>query len=389
MSGEQKKEAYKTEIITLTDKDRMLGAMTKVPPCLVLISGDTNNIGRQWNLAKPVTSLGRTEESDINTPEGGLSKTHAQFSRNGDAVTVTDLGSTNKTIVNGKTLTPQQPHPLANNDLIQTGALFFKFLQKGIVTETNEKARMQAELESARDVQARVLPDKLEATYGTVRVGGRYRSATECGGDWWWHWGGAEKAYLIVGDVTGHGAGAALITSAARSAVSTLDHDESIAIEKVYEILTRAINTCAGGDIVMSAFLVEFTVKTAQMRFINASHVPSVLAPTGIQDLSGLMMVDCKAAPPLGSKGGTVTVGEARIAPGSRLVLLTDGITERKNTEGKMIRDKEFYKMLLSAHMSNPEAQGQFLDQLMAQSDIVANDAALADDITIAAMDFF
>lgn len=388
MSAE-KKPVYKTEIITLTDRDRMLGTKVKMPPCLVLVSGDASKIGRQWNLDKASTTLGRTEESDINSSEGGLSKAHAQFARNGETVVVMDLGSTNKTIVNGKTLTPQQPYTLANNDLIQAGALFFRFLQTGIVSETNEKARMQAELQSAREVQARVLPERAEATYGTVRVAGRYRSATECGGDWWWHWGGGDKAFLIIGDVTGHGAGAAMITSAARSAVSTLEHDETVTIEKVYDTLTRALRTCSSGDIVMSAFLVEYATRSGVLRYINASHVPSVLFPPGAQDLSNIEIVDCKASPPLGSEKGVMSAGEIRVVPGARLVLLTDGITERKNASGKLIRDKEFYKMMMSVHLSSQGELGQFLDQLMAQSDLAAEDAELADDITIAAMDFF
>ena len=389
MASNPNKENFKTEVITLTAKDRMVDPLVKVPPCLVLISGDPASIGKQWNLDKANVSLGRATESDIHLGEGGLSKTHAQFTRAGDVVTVADLGSTNKTIVNGKTLAPHQPHPLANNDLVQAGKLFFKFLQKGIVTETAEKARMQAELESARVIQARVLPLIVEATYGTVRVGGRYRSATECGGDWWWHWGVADKAFLIIGDVTGHGAGAALITSAARSAVSTLEHDESIGIEKVYDILTHALHTCSGGHIVMSAFLVEFGTKTGLVRFINASHVPSVLIPPGAQNLSKLVIVDCAVTPPLGSGGGSVTVGQAQVLPGSRLVLLTDGLTERKNLEGKAIRDKEFYQMLLAVHLSCADHQARFLDALMAQSDAIANEAPLADDITFAIMDFF
>ncbi|MGE4133486.1 MAG: SpoIIE family protein phosphatase [Bdellovibrionales bacterium] len=388
MSSAAKKESHKTEVITLTDKDRMLDPRIQVPPCLVLISGDPNSVGRQWNLIKPNTTLGRTDESDIHLGEGGLSKSHAQFSREGMNITVTDLGSTNKTIVNGTTLTPNQPHKIKNNDLIQAGKLFFKFLEKGVVTETAEKARMQAELETARNVQARVLPETAEAVYGTVRVGGRYRSATEVGGDWWWHWGAGDKAFLIVGDVTGHGAGAALITSAARSAVSTFEHDETVTIDKVYNTLTRAIHTCSTGDIVMSAFLVEYQTKTNILQFMNASHVPSALFPPGASDLSHLVMLDCKSTPPLGSSAGAMTVAKAKIPPGSRLVLLTDGITERKNTAGRMIREKEFYKMLFETHQAH-EKQSQFLDQLMAQSDAIAQNAELADDITIAAMDFF
>jgi diguanylate cyclase (GGDEF)-like protein len=46
-------------------------------------------------------------------------------------VSIIDLESTNKTVVNNKTLLPLQPYKLKNNDQIKVGNIIFKFLERG------------------------------------------------------------------------------------------------------------------------------------------------------------------------------------------------------------------------------------------------------------------
>lgn len=53
----------------------------------------------------------------------GVSRRHAVIRRQGDALTLTDLESTNGTRVNNKQIVPGQPHPLHNGDEIILGEL--------------------------------------------------------------------------------------------------------------------------------------------------------------------------------------------------------------------------------------------------------------------------
>jgi HAMP domain-containing protein len=78
---------------------------------------------------------------------------------------------------------------------------------KNLVATEKEKARIDRELETARVVQNAFFPKTLSAP-GRLGVVGHYRSATECGGDWWGHFPLADGRDLIgIGDATGHGAG--------------------------------------------------------------------------------------------------------------------------------------------------------------------------------------
>lgn len=384
-------DANKTGAITILDLGTGALANVEMPPCLVLLAGSTKYTGEQWLLEKPETILGRVAPATIIIDEGGISKTHAKFENVSGRLTITDLGATNKTSLNGQMLEPFKPHALKNNDQIRAGNLIFKFLQKGILTETNEKARMQGELEKARSIQSTLLPASQEARYKMVKIGGRYRTASECGGDWWWHWSNKDKAFAIIGDATGHGAGAALITSAARSAVATLEDDATASLERVYTTLSRSLHRCAGGALTMSAFIVEVDLNEPRLRYINASHLPAVWLPQHrAADLvwNSLFFLSEAVSGPLGAAQADPQVCESPAPAGTRLVLLTDGLTERKNPMGLFPSERAFYRMLIKAHASHPASQPEFLDQLLTLSDDLAESAPLDDDITVVALDF-
>jgi pSer/pThr/pTyr-binding forkhead associated (FHA) protein len=77
--------------------------------------------------------LGRKDESanlfpDLDlTPYGaldkGVSRKHAVLRRNGDTLTVIDLGSANGTYLNGLKLAPNQPHVVRDGDEVRFGKL--------------------------------------------------------------------------------------------------------------------------------------------------------------------------------------------------------------------------------------------------------------------------
>lgn len=57
---------------------------------------------------------------------GDISGNHARIEQNGQEWTVTDLGSTNGTFLNGEVLTPNQPYPFKVGDILRFSTLDFK-----------------------------------------------------------------------------------------------------------------------------------------------------------------------------------------------------------------------------------------------------------------------
>jgi serine phosphatase RsbU (regulator of sigma subunit) len=387
--ADENDEGTRTDVFSTTRSQAFENPSISAP-CLVLISGPEDNVGRQWPLDKPKMTLGRSIHSDIHVDAGSLSKSHAQLQVAAGGVTVTDLGATNRTIVNGVKLEPMKEYPLKNNDQIRAGGLIFKFLQKGVVSETAEKARMQSELEVARNIQANLFPKDNEALYGKLKIGGRYRTATECGGDWWWHWKHGHRAFAIIADATGHGAGAALVTSAARSAVATMEDEAGVDVGKVYSQISKALHKCAGGALTMSAFLIEIDLKTFKLRFINASHPAPIWLAKNSDKLSwnALPLLRGPLSPVLGSSDQKYGIGEFKAPKGARLLLPTDGLAERQDAKGRAISERQFYLSVIAAHREAGRDQAVFLDALLRKSDELVHEAAQTDDITVVALDF-
>ena len=67
--------------------------------------------------------IGRGETCHLRPASEQVSREHAEFSIDGDVVSVCDLGSRNGTLVNGKAIT--EPYVLKDRDLVQVGQLTF------------------------------------------------------------------------------------------------------------------------------------------------------------------------------------------------------------------------------------------------------------------------
>jgi len=93
-------------------------------PCLVWESPEGRII---HDLDRAVLVIGRDAVSDVVVLEPAVSRRHALVQVNGDAVTVTDLGSSSGTRINGARLTPDLPSTLAPGDIIQLGRVAFTY----------------------------------------------------------------------------------------------------------------------------------------------------------------------------------------------------------------------------------------------------------------------
>jgi two-component system cell cycle response regulator len=139
----------KTSIVSSDTFKGRLKAADDAPPALVVLMGPTGYVGKQFALLEKEMFLGRSVESHIYVDDKSVSRSHARISVNGSECWLEDLGSSNKTVINGQTLNPAQPVRLRNNDQIKTGNIIFKFLEKGSLEtithqELSEKAHKDA-----------------------------------------------------------------------------------------------------------------------------------------------------------------------------------------------------------------------------------------------------
>lgn len=141
--------ADKTSILQSDTFKLRLAQAGQAPPALVLLVGPANSVGRQWPLEDTDRIIGRAPTAHIFVDDRSVSKFHAKVVLAGGDVSIIDLESTNKTVVNGKIISPLTPFKLGNNDQIKTGNIIFKFLERGSIetvasAQTFEKAQTDA-----------------------------------------------------------------------------------------------------------------------------------------------------------------------------------------------------------------------------------------------------
>jgi predicted component of type VI protein secretion system len=88
---------------------------------LIVVQGKPE--GKTIPLLVPRFKIGRGETCHLRPNSEQVSREHAEFVVGPDSVSVTDLGSRNGTLVNGRALTAA--HTLKNGDLVQVGPLTF------------------------------------------------------------------------------------------------------------------------------------------------------------------------------------------------------------------------------------------------------------------------
>lgn len=129
----------KTIVASDTTLKKQISGQDSSAPVLVVLIGPSGYQGKQWSIGNGFV-IGRAVESGIFVDDRSLSRSHARIDILPVGVSIIDLGSTNKTLVNGQTLPPLVPCELKDNDQIKTGNVIFKFLEKGNIEAVANQA---------------------------------------------------------------------------------------------------------------------------------------------------------------------------------------------------------------------------------------------------------
>ncbi|MEK6705333.1 MAG: SpoIIE family protein phosphatase [Bdellovibrionota bacterium] len=256
-----------------------------------------------------------------------------------------------------------------------------------LMEENIAKARMEKELETAKVVQETLFPAPTSA-FGPLKIAGAFEPASECGGDWWHYCEIGDKVFVWVGDATGHGAPAALITSAAKSAASVIERifsSQGITPAMAMTYLNRAIYETSKGKMLMTFFVASIDKTTGELTYSNASHDPPyLLRHTGQALLKDDMVALVDAT---GSRLGQNADSEykdvtLKLATGDTVVFYTDGLPEMLDKSGKQWGERKFIKSMLTAVSESKEPE-QAVSQILTNAKEFRTDAELADDVTL------
>jgi sigma-B regulation protein RsbU (phosphoserine phosphatase) len=187
-------------------------------------------------------------------------------------------------------------------------------------------AEIERDLAVASAVSAMFLPSEQIITSPHLTLTGFCRPATKCGGDFWWQKTLKDGTTLIiVGDVTGHGTGPAMISASVASALHTLVGErETVVLKTLLMDLNRSLETTCSGQFFMTLCALAIDPNAKQLRCYQAGAPPLLtMDPNGQVDVIAASGTRLGEASP--SFGEHVLPLRAR----TRLLCFTDGITER------------------------------------------------------------
>lgn len=258
----------------------------------------------------------------------------------------------------------------------------YELLQR-IEKTSLEKARLELELETTAAVQKALFPKSLPEV-SNLELHTYFASATKAGGDWY---GFMTKIsgylYILIGDVTGHGAPAALVTATA-CATSRLIETVSV-YPSNRRVLTPGeflgtLNTniylTGFPDFLMTFFAVAINLETGLMSFSNAGHnFPVLISADG--KLKHLLNVNKRLGD---QKHLEFTEQNIQLETGDLLFLFTDGLTENWNPDGEMWGERRLKRLLKSVH---PDPVESIVNNVVDEAYQFYDGTPIADDMTI------
>ncbi|MFA6239371.1 MAG: PP2C family protein-serine/threonine phosphatase, partial [Candidatus Hydrogenedentales bacterium] len=250
-----------------------------------------------------------------------------------------------------------------------------------IEEQTSLRERLESELAIAAEMQQSLLPEE-RPVIEDLEVVGWSHPAREVGGDFYDFIPlGPGRIGIAIGDGTGKGLPAALLTSECWSIFRTLVED----VESPAEVLFRTNNALykrigASGRFVTMFYMVVDANKGV-LRFAQGGHNPPVLLGSGSDRL---LVLRSQLGLPLGvEKDCMFEDKEVLLEPADTIVLYSDGVTEARGPEDRLYGDTRFQKLLRTCTNGS-------LDELMAQvrSDVERHTKGLpiSDDITLVAV---
>jgi serine phosphatase RsbU (regulator of sigma subunit) len=199
-------------------------------------------------------------------------------------------------------------------------------------TDALHTVRRRKDTQPAAEIQQNLLPPRLARVEGADVAGG-VLPGYDVGGDFFDYAGNADGLWLAVADATGKGDSAAALSSLAIGALRAARR-AGAGLQEAARLADEAI-TALDMERYLTAVLGSWDAIAQELRWINCGHpIPLILRADGhVEELDGARTY------PLGIRftERVFPVVTASVASGDRLLLYSDGVSERRTSDGGRI----------------------------------------------------
>jgi serine phosphatase RsbU (regulator of sigma subunit) len=244
-----------------------------------------------------------------------------------------------------------------------------------LLEENIEKRRMEEELAIARHVQEGFLPREIPQVQG-LEIAAHMVFCLEIAGDYYDVIPLEDgRTVLVVGDVSGKGAGAALIMANLQASLRALC-GIGLALPEVMTRINRLIyqNTEPGQFITF--FVGVFEPRERSLTYVNAGHNPPLLVhgigKGRILETGGFILGVFPDA--------TYEQETLQLSPGDMLFLYTDGVSEAMNARSEELGEQRLLQMVSANATETPHAIVERVIEMVSRH---TGDTPTSDDLTL------
>ncbi|MGE0527417.1 MAG: SpoIIE family protein phosphatase, partial [Bdellovibrionales bacterium] len=254
------------------------------------------------------------------------------------------------------------------------------FITSKITKLEIERRRLESNLEVTGSVQSLLLPQQSVSVQDQLGVAGYCQSAEQSGGDWWWHERLPNGNHLVaLGDITGHGAGpamvAAMVAGIFRTVVPQLTQLENN-LSELGPLLNEKLLDICQGNYWMTMAVAEINSVTGKTSLWTAASPDPLILRAGRE---------VEVVPGYGSFLGSskdfdVGYTELTLSRGDILLIPSDGVYEMRTRKDRQLGQRVSMKILqeVGTHGNIEDVRDAFINRINKER----GSTPLADDLT-------
>jgi serine phosphatase RsbU (regulator of sigma subunit) len=257
-----------------------------------------------------------------------------------------------------------------------------------------ENYRRTREISVAGMVQQSFFP-KLTSDYSPTSacaVYGRFSPASECGGDWWGTFTKAGHTYIMLGDATGHGFPAALVTSISFAVTKSIQAELNrtgipLSPSEILTVLNEILCSMESQHSQMTFLVFRINEASGECLYANAGNQPALLIdpsdalkgdkPRSLTALGNVLGVE---------KNLVFADHTVSLLPGSKIIMFSDGIFENRDASESKQLGKKWLRDII--HQNSILNGLTFIDTVWKAYNDAIGDTTPDDDTTLVVIEY-
>jgi len=245
--------------------------------------------------------------------------------------------------------------------------------------EEKQLRRYENELEMARNIQEGLIPKEVPKTK-KLDISSFFNPADEVGGDYFDYLDlGNDKIGIVMADVSGHGAAAALVMTMMKGIVHALTSSFE-SPEKALAELNSILNQIGPKEKFVTMMFLVFDLKNMKLSYSSAGHPPLVFYSSKSKTCELVEFI----CPALGiSSLSQYKRKQMTLSPGDLILVYTDGVTEAFNEEQEMFEET---RLLEAVQEMAKETSAKTIEHVKKELKKFIKDASQSDDVAMIAI---